>query len=164
MNLLFDFTVDKATKTIYVTREFAADLDLVWDAFTDAEILVQWTAPKPFKAYIKEMDFREGGRCLSAMISPENAYFWSLAEYIKIEPKTGFSSRNSFCDENGNPKNDGFSLTKNTFREGVATTTVHIEKKFSDLSILEMWKGWKEGMTEGFNNLDQYFLTLVKNK
>ena len=34
MNLLFDFTVDKTTNTIYVTREFAADLDLVWDAFT----------------------------------------------------------------------------------------------------------------------------------
>ena len=34
MNLLFDFTVDKATATIHVTREFAADQDLVWDAFT----------------------------------------------------------------------------------------------------------------------------------
>ena len=166
MNLLFDFTVHKSTKTIYVTREFAADLDLVWDAFTDAEILVQWTAPKPFKAYVKEMDFREGGRCLTAMISPENAYFWSLAEYIKIEPKSSFSTRNSFCDENGNPVNPGFSLTKNTFKEGTATTTVHIEKKFSDLSILEMMveKGWKEGMIAGFNNLDEYFHTLVKNK
>jgi uncharacterized protein YndB with AHSA1/START domain len=42
MNLLFDFTVDKDTATIYVTREFAAVLDLVWDAFTKAEILDQW--------------------------------------------------------------------------------------------------------------------------
>jgi uncharacterized protein YndB with AHSA1/START domain len=42
MNLLFDFTVDKATATIYITREFAADLDLVWDAFTKSEILEQW--------------------------------------------------------------------------------------------------------------------------
>jgi hypothetical protein len=40
MNLLFDFAVDKATNTIRITREFAADLDLVWDAFTKAEILV----------------------------------------------------------------------------------------------------------------------------
>jgi hypothetical protein len=29
MNLLFDFTIDKDASTIYVTREFAADLDLV---------------------------------------------------------------------------------------------------------------------------------------
>ena len=72
MNLLFDFTVDKATSTIYVTREFAADLDLVWDAFTKAEILDQWMGPKPYKVQTKEMDFREGGRWLYAMVSPEN--------------------------------------------------------------------------------------------
>ena len=40
--LLFDFTVDKATKTVFITREFAADLSLVWDAFTKQEILDQW--------------------------------------------------------------------------------------------------------------------------
>ena len=46
-NLLFDFTVDKAAKTVFITREFDADLSLVWDAFTKAEILDQWVAPKP---------------------------------------------------------------------------------------------------------------------
>ena len=29
-NLLFDFTVDKATKTVTIVREFAAELPLVW--------------------------------------------------------------------------------------------------------------------------------------
>ena len=71
MNLLFDFTVDKATATIYVTREFAAELDLVWDAFTKAEILDQWMGPKPWRVQTKEMDFREGGRWLYTMMSPE---------------------------------------------------------------------------------------------
>jgi len=47
-NLEFDFTVDKATKTVFITREFDADLSLVWDAFTKAEILDQWVAPKPW--------------------------------------------------------------------------------------------------------------------
>ena len=61
MNPHFDFVVDKEKKAIYITREFAADRDIVWDAFTKAEILVRWIAPKPMKAFIKEMDFREGG-------------------------------------------------------------------------------------------------------
>ena len=38
-NLLFDFTVDKTTKTVFVNREFAASLSLVWDAFTKQEFL-----------------------------------------------------------------------------------------------------------------------------
>jgi uncharacterized protein YndB with AHSA1/START domain len=54
-NLLFDFTVDKAAKTVYITREFDAGLDLVWDAFTKAEILDQWVAPKPWTSRTKFM-------------------------------------------------------------------------------------------------------------
>ena len=58
-SLLFDFTVDKAAKTVYVIREFDADLSLVWDAFTKQEILDQWWAPHPFVSKTKFMDFKE---------------------------------------------------------------------------------------------------------
>jgi uncharacterized protein YndB with AHSA1/START domain len=166
MNLLFDFTIDKAAKTIHVTREFAADLDLVWDAFTKAEILDQWTAPKPWRARTKEMDFREGGRWLYAMVSPENVAHYSLVEFIEIHPKSSFSTRNTFSDENGNPKNNGFSLVKNSFKAGTEITTVYVEKKFEDLSVLEMMvaKGYKEGLAAGLNNLDEYLRNLVTTK
>jgi uncharacterized protein YndB with AHSA1/START domain len=166
MNLLFDFTVDKATKTMHITREFAADLDLVWDAFTKAEILDQWTAPKPWKVQTKEMDFREGGRWLYAMVSPENVAHYSLVEYIKIQPKSSFSTRNTFTDENGNQRTNAFSIVKNSFKAGVETTTVHIEKVFDDLATLEMMatNGFKEGTAAGFDNLDKYFGTLVTSK
>jgi len=129
MNLLFDFKVDKAAKAIYITREFAADLDLVWDAFTKAEILDQWQAPKPFKARTKEMNFQEGGRWLYAMVSPDNVYHYSMVEFLEIRPKSSFSTRNTFADENGNPKTNAFSLVKNSFTAGTEKTTVHIEKK-----------------------------------
>ena len=43
-NLLFDFTVDKSTNSVFVNKEFDADLLLVWDAFTKQEILDQWWA------------------------------------------------------------------------------------------------------------------------
>lgn len=169
MNLLFDFTVDRAAKTIYITREFAADLDLVWDAFTKVEILDQWTAPKPWRVRTKEMNFREGGRWLYAMVSPEPSESdsrYSLVEFIEIHPKTSFSTRNSFADENGNSINNAFSLVRNSFKAGTETTTVHIEKKFEDLSVLEMIVklGYKEGLSLGFDNLDEYFLTLVPSK
>jgi uncharacterized protein YndB with AHSA1/START domain len=169
MNLLFDFTVDKATNTIYVTREFAADLDLVWDAFTKAEILDQWMGPKPWRVQTKEMDFRVGGRWLYAMVSPENVARYSLVEYVKIQPKSSFITRNSFCDEDGNPVNGVFtsSLTTNSFKAGAGKTTVQIEKKMADLAQLEKFvEGgyYKEGTAMGFRNLDDYLLTLVTNK
>src|SRR6202021_195042 len=164
MNLLFDFTVDKATNTIYVTREFAADLDLVWDAFTKSEILDQWTAPKPFKVRTKEMEFREGGRWLYTMVSPENENpsRYSLVDFIEIHPKTDFSTRNCFADENGIQQGNAFSLVKNSFKAGAEITTVHIEKVFDNLATLEILAtgGFIEGTAAGMNNLDEYFRTL----
>ncbi len=170
MNLLFDFTVDKATATIYVTREFAADVDLVWDAFTKAEILDRWMGPKPWRVQTKEMDFREGGRWLYAMISPEKvAARWSLAEFVEIQPKSSFTTKNSFSDENGNPINTGFtfSLTKNSFKAGGEKTTVQIVKKMASLAELEQFIAggyYEKGMAMGMNNLDEYLLTLVTSK
>lgn len=171
MSLLFDFTADKATKTINITREFAADLDLVWDAFTKSEILDQWTAPHPYKLFTKEQDFREGGRWLYTMLSPENANpenakNWSMVEYLKIQPKTTFSTRNTFANADGTQMGDAFSMVRNSFKPGSEITTVYIEKVFNDLATLEKFavNGFKEGTEAGFNNLDQFLRTLVINK
>lgn len=166
MNLLFDFTVDKAAKTIRMTREFAADLDLVWDAFTKAEILDQWQAPKPYRAVTKEMDFREGGRWLYSMVSPEGTAHWSKVEFLKIDPKNSFTGRNSFSDENGVTLNNASSLTTTSFKAAGEITTVHIEKIFTDLAVLEMMatNGFKEGMNAALKNLDEFFLAQVVKK
>ena len=171
MNLLFDFTVDKATATIHITREFAADLDLVWDAFTNAEILDQWVGPKPYRVQTKEMDFREGGRWLYAMIGPENTppTRYSLAEFVQIQAKSGFTTKNSFADENGNPFDSGFtfSITRNSFKAVGDKTTVQIAKKMESLAQLEKFiEGgyFEKGTASGFRNLDEFLLTLVTNK
>lgn len=170
MDLLFDFVVDKEKKTIYITREFAADRDIVWDAFTKAEILVQWVAPQPMKAYIKELDFREGGRCLTAMLTPEQSLEdvtrWSLQEYTRIDPKDSFASRNSFVDGNFKPLGNGSSITTNYFEAGTDMTTVRIEKIFDSLATVEMMasNGFKEGMALAMKNLDELLRTEVVTK
>jgi uncharacterized protein YndB with AHSA1/START domain len=169
MNLLFDFKVDKATSTIYVTREFAADLDLVWDAFTNAEILDKWMGPKPYRVQTKVMDFRVGGRWLYAMVTPENVPAgYSLAEFVEIQPKSGFTTKNSFVDENGNHVDSGFtfSITKNSFKAEGEKTTVQIVKKMQSLAQLEKFieMGYEKGTAAGMKNLDEYLLSLVTSK
>jgi uncharacterized protein YndB with AHSA1/START domain len=166
MNLLFDFTVDKTAATVHVTREFAADLDLVWDAWTKAEILDLWWAPKPCRAQTKEMDFREGGHWRYAMIIPQNDTVWCLVDFTKIEAKSAFSAKHSFTDENGkgsNPVLPG-SRWKNSFKPGAGITTVEIVIKHENPSNLEkhIELGFKEGFTMGLGNLDEYLLTKSK--
>src|SRR4051812_19550858 len=106
-NLLFDFTVDKAAKTILVTREFDANLSLVWDAFTKAEILDQWNAPAPYTAKTKYMNFEAGGKRFYAMVSPDGTEVWALQTFTSISPKNNFKMHNAFADKDENPQLPG---------------------------------------------------------
>lgn len=146
-NLLFDFTVDKTTKTAVITREFDADLSLVWDAFTKAEYLDQWVAPKPFTSKTKFMDFKVGGRRFYAMVSPEGHEHWSIQEYTSISPKTNFKLFNAFADKDQNPQLPG-SHWDYSFSEQNAITTVKIS--IYNESLERMEKMIQMGFVEGF--------------
>jgi uncharacterized glyoxalase superfamily protein PhnB/uncharacterized protein YndB with AHSA1/START domain len=158
-NLLFDFTVDKDKNAIKVMREFAANLSLVWDAWTKPELLDLWFAPKPYQTKTKSMDFREGGFWHYAMISPDNVAHWNRTDYKKIEDKKSFSGSDAFALEDGNINPDfPRSQFTNVFREDAFTTTVTITIVYESLSDLEkvVQMGFKEGLTMTLNNLEQY--------
>jgi uncharacterized glyoxalase superfamily protein PhnB/uncharacterized protein YndB with AHSA1/START domain len=157
--ILFNFQVDKENKQIRVERSFNAPLDLVWTAWTEAEILDQWWAPKPWRAQTKHMDFREGGYWLYAMIGPENKTHWSRGDYEKIISKKYFSAYDGFCDEEGNlnpamPRNKW----ENSFTANGNQTLVNVLLSFDSLDDLEkiIAMGFQEGFTAGLENLDQY--------
>src|SRR5262245_53623768 len=92
---LFDFTVNKPSKTVSISMEFDADQSLVWDAFTKAEILDQWYAPKPFQSRTKHMEFKVGGRRFYAMVSPDGSESWAVQRYTSITPKSNFKFFNA---------------------------------------------------------------------
>ena len=102
-DLLFDLTVDKTEKKVFITREFDAGLSLVWDAYTKRELLDQWWAPKPWSSKTKEMDFKVGGRRFYAMVSPEGQERWSVQKYTSITPKTNFKYFNAFLGSFSTP-------------------------------------------------------------
>jgi uncharacterized protein YndB with AHSA1/START domain len=146
-HLLFDFTVDKAAKKVFIVREFDAELSLVWDAFTKAELLDQWVAPKPFASRTKAMDFRVGGRRFYAMVSPEGHERWAIQKYTSITPKTNFKMWNSFADKDENPEQPG-SEWDYTFSEKDGKTTVNIT--IYNESLERMERLLEMGFTEGY--------------
>ena len=165
MNLLFDFTVDKAAKTVFITREFDADLALVWDAFTKQEILDQWWAPKPFESKTKVMDFKVGGRRFYAMVSPEGQEMWQLQQYTSITPKTNFKFLSVFADKDENPHLPGSNWDL-TFHEENNITKVSISIYNESLERMEKMiaMGFKEGFTMTLNELENVLPTLKKQR
>jgi uncharacterized protein YndB with AHSA1/START domain len=164
-NLVFDFIVDKKTKTVFVNKEFDAGQSLVWDAFTKPEILDQWWAPKPWESQTKSVDFKVGGRRIYAMVSPEGQQHWSIQEFTSISPITNFTMLSAFADQDGNINADlpGSNWDLN-FSEQEGTTTVSIIIKHKELADLEKMieMGFQGGFTMTLNYLENLLRTLSK--
>ncbi|HSY62255.1 MAG TPA: SRPBCC domain-containing protein [Cytophaga sp.] len=163
-NLLFDFSVNKENKTVHIVREFNANLEVVWEAWTTAELLDQWWAPKPFGSKTKFMNFEVGGRRFYAMVSPDGQERWSIQKYTSISPKTNFKIFSVFADKDENPELPGSNWDLN-FSEHNGMTKVSITIKNDSLARLEKMieMGFQEGFTILLQQLDELMLTL-KNK
>jgi uncharacterized protein YndB with AHSA1/START domain len=162
-NLQFDLTVDKAAKTVYITREFDAELSLVWDAFTKPELLDQWVAPKPWTSKTKHMNFEVGGRRFYAMVSPEGQERWAIQKYTSITPKTNFKLFNAFADKDENPELPGSDWDYNFSDQG-ETTKVSISIYNESLARMEKMieMGFKEGFAMSMKNLEDLLATFKK--
>jgi uncharacterized protein YndB with AHSA1/START domain len=158
-DLLFDFTVDKPAKTVFITREFDAPLSLVWDAFTKKEILDQWIAPAPYVSKTKYMNFEVGGKRFYAMVSPEGQEKWAIQKYTSISPKTNFKLYNAFADKDENPESSGSDWDYN-FSEQNGITKVSITIFNESFERMErVLEGFQQGFTATLNNLEKLLAT-----
>lgn len=163
--LAFDFTINKENNTIYIIREFAAELGLVWNAWTRPELLDQWWAPKPYHTETKILDLRIDGMWLYAMVSPENEKIWCKADYKTVEINKQLSWLDAFCDENGNENTiKPRSLWTTNFTEENGITTVKATLKHDKLEEMEQMiaMGFKEGLTMALGNLDELLFIVKK--
>jgi uncharacterized protein YndB with AHSA1/START domain len=161
--LLFDFTVDKAAKKVFITREFDAELSLVWDAFTKQEILDQWGAPEPMRCKTRYMDFTVGGRRFFAMVSPDGQERWGIQTFTSITPKTNFKTYNSFADKDENPELPGSEWDYN-FSEQNGITKVSIIVFNESLERMEkILDGFTKGFTLILGNLENWLAVSKTN-
>ena len=162
-NLLFEFKVDKTNNTIFVNKEFEAELSLVWDAFTKQEILDQWWAPEPWKSRTKFIHFKAGGRRFYAMVDPEGQEHWSIQDFTSISPKTNLKFFDAFTDKDESINSELPSSEWDlNFSSQNGTTTVNISVKHKTHSDLEqiIQTGFQKGFTMTLNHLEKLLPTL----
>jgi len=178
-HLIFDFTVDESSNSVLITREFDAELSLVWDAFTKQEILDQWWAPKPLLSKTKVMNFEVGGRRFYSMVWPEGQEHWGVEKYTEIIPKTKIKWLAFFTDKDENinaglptvewelnfsEQNVSPSRIFSVEPVGRGITKVSISVYFRSLEELKKMieMGFKEGFTMTINELANVLKTLNK--
>lgn len=172
IHLLFDFKVDKTNNTVFIDKEFDAELSLVWDAFTKPEILDQWWAPKPLISKTKVMNFEVGGRRFYSMVWPEGQEYWGVEKYTLINPKTNIKWLASFTDKDENINAElpivewdlNFSEQNAGLQGRQVITKVSISVYFDSIEDLEKMieMGFKEGFSMTINELANVLNTLKK--
>ena len=160
------FIIDRENLLVKVERVFDAPLDLVWSAWTEAELLDQWWGPKPYKAETKIMDFTVGGKWLYAMVGPEGAVVgWNIKLFSRIVPRKSFAYRSLFCDENGDMKPETTGSNWDIFffeRAGVTVVTSDIRVDSLEHLEAQLKMGFKEGYTAGLDQLEELLARLRK--
>jgi uncharacterized protein YndB with AHSA1/START domain len=143
---------------IDVSREFDAPRDLLFRAFTDPDLLVQWLGPRKYEMIIDTYDVRAGGT-------------WRYVHRDTDGTEYGFHGV-----FHGDPSPDGMvqtfefegapghvSLDKLVLEERDGRTVVHTHSVYQSIEARDAMvaAGMEEGMDDGFDRLDELLARLV---
>ena len=137
---------------LVVTRTFDAPVHIVFEAWTNADLLRQWWAPKSFGITFLacDADVRPGGsyRCVFGHPAAEQPMTF-FGRYLEVTPNARLVWTN---DEGG----EGGSVTTVTFEERGGQTLVVLRDAYPSKAALDeaIASGSTSGFDETFRQLD----------
>lgn len=137
---------------IRIEREFDAPRELVWEAYTDPELLTEWLGPRRLTMTVQEMDVRAGGSYRYTHEDDDGSYVF-FGEFREVEPPRLLVQ--TFQWE-GNDQPHSVDRVEFEELEGDRTLLV-ATASFASLeardAILEA--GMEKGVREGYEKLDE---------
>lgn len=89
---------------IEVTRTFNAPVELVWQLWTNPELVKRWWGPKHFSSAVAKINFGVGLSSVVNMLAPTEMggrEYFSRWEYTEILPMQKIEFIQNLCDCNG---------------------------------------------------------------
>ena len=142
---------------IDIEREFDAPRDLVFRAYTDPEMLVQWLGPRKYKMTIERWEPRDGGKWRFIHSDDEgNAYGFHGVFHGEQTPE-GLLQTFEFEGAPGH-----VSLEKLVLEERDGKTTVRNHAVYQSIEARDAMinSGMESGMNDGFDRLDDLLARL----
>ncbi len=143
-------------KDLVLKRTLKAPRKLVFEAFTQAEHLVHWWAPKPFTTPKCEVDLRPGGLWRYTFRSPEGGTHDCEAIYREVDPPRKLVMESSVPGPGGKPF---FTIRQTiTLEERGSETLVVLEGKIlqANPGSEPFLSGMKQGTNGTLDNLVEY--------
>ncbi|MEP7321915.1 MAG: SRPBCC family protein [Saprospiraceae bacterium] len=148
---------------VVITRLIDAPRELVFQAFTDKEVMVQWWGPHGFTNSDCDMDVRPSGNWKILMDSHVFPKLWCKGIFIEIEAphKLVFTSRGLIDDAD-----QAGIETLNTLlledEKGKTKLTMYIEVTSLMEEATLAYEGMEEGWSQSFEKLNSYVSAHLK--
>jgi len=136
-----------------------APRELVFEAFTKPEYLKRWMGPRAFEMISCESDLRVGGRYRFVYRGPDGKELAFSGQYTEVVKPERIARTFKFEFMPDIESNETFSLSESDGKTTITTTTLH--KSFAN-SDGHLEHGAKDGMTEGYERLDELVVALRK--
>lgn len=89
----------KSTHDLVLTRLLDAPADKLFRCWTEADLLKQWFAPKPWTTPEARLDVRPGGASSITMRSPEGQDMPNTGQYLEVVPNRKLSVTDAFTGD-----------------------------------------------------------------
>jgi uncharacterized protein YndB with AHSA1/START domain len=143
---------------IDVSREFEAPRDLVFRAFTDPDLLVQWLGPAKYEMVVDEYDVRAGGSWRYVHRDNDGNEYGFHGVFHGEPSPDGFVQTFEFEGAPGHVALDQLVLTESDGRTIVRTHSVYQSLEARNAMVES---GMAEGLNEGYNRLEALLGSLV---
>ena len=142
---------------IDVSREFDAPRDLVFQAYTDPGLLVQWMGPRKYEMVIDTWEPRAGGSWRFVHKDGDNAWGFHGVFHGEQTPD-GMTQTFEFEGAPGHVSLETLTLEERDGRTTARTHSVYQSVADRDAMIAS---GMEDGMNDGFDRLDELLARLA---
>lgn len=154
-------TAEPGVPQVFTERTFDAPRELVFRAFIEPELLVQWLGPRQYTMTIDRFDARDGGTYRYVHADDAGNAFGFHGVFHGEPSPDGFVQTFEFEGAPGNVSMDTLTLEE---RDG--KTTVRTNSLFQSVEARDamVQSGMAEGMKDGYDRLDELMAKLVANR
>jgi uncharacterized protein YndB with AHSA1/START domain len=143
-------------REVVLTRVFDAPRNLVWDAFTKAELLKRWFGPRGWSMVVCEVDLKVGGGFRFVLRGPDGRDMGMRGVYREITPPERSVHMESFDDFPGEAQ----VTTVLVELGGKTTLTATVLSPSKEVRDAVIKSGMEHGAAETYDKLAELLAAL----
>jgi uncharacterized protein YndB with AHSA1/START domain len=151
-------TAEPGIPQILIEREFDAPRDLIYRAWTDPDLLVQWLGPRRLTMIIDRFDVRDGGTWRYIHREADGTEHGFHGVFHGDPSPDGIVQTFEYEGAPGHVALDTLTLEERDGKTLVRTNSVYQTVEARDAMVAS---GMEHGVNDGFDRLDELVATLA---